>query len=170
MACAAQWQLEKNGSQLYIKSYELGVLLLPSLLPRTDVGVSSSSGGSGAAAAGSSAAAGGGNGGAGGGGATPRPCLWAPRAGDANAAPPPPGSVTVPLPYSLPPKPYAPHDITWSTTDGRHLPRSQAAVPPDRHGRYPGEPSSGHYGPSSISKQLAERTRAKAQASGARKS
>ena len=132
---AAWGKLEKNGSQLYIKSYELGVLLLPSLLP-------------------TSAASGGGSSG-------DAPCLWVPRRGDSGA--PPAGSMIVPLPYALPPVRYAPNDTVWSTSEGGMLPRTQTAVRPDRHGRHPGEPG-GFYGRGATAKELAERTLAQAQA------
>lgn len=135
---AAWGKLEKNSTQLYIKSYELGVLLLPSLLPPAPASAAHSGGGAGDG--------------------THAPCLCAPRAGD---APPPPGSVVVPLPYSLPPRPYAPGDITWSTNDCGRLPSTQTAERADRHGRMPWSDSSGYYGQTAIGKLLLEQTRMK---------
>ena len=57
------------------------------------------------------------------------------------------GSVVVPLPYSLPPTPYGPHDVPWSTSDGgQHAPRWMATIGADRHGRMIGQPHGGMYG------------------------
>lgn len=126
--------------QLYVKSYELGVLLLPSLLPPTpasNVAATSSSAPTTSTTAG----------------------YYAPRVG---GTPLPAGAWALPVPYSLPPTRYTPSDIVWSSTDGDRLPRSQTAVRPDRHSRLPGEPSSGHYGPLAIGRVLAEETRRKA--------
>ena len=153
---AAWGKLEKNGTQLYLKSYELGVLLLPSLLPRpTPPGgpVSGSADATSSDANATSAAAT---------QATPRlPGYYAPRVGD---APPPAGSWGLPVPYALPPHSYAPSDVIWSTTegDGRWLPRTQAAERADRHGRYPAESGGGFYGSQATGRVLAEETRRKA--------
>lgn len=124
---AAWGKLEKGESQLYIKSYELGVLLTPSLLPahQRDAGGGTAS-------------------------------LWAPRAG---GPPAPAGACVVPLPYSLPPVPYAAADIIWSTSDGNHLPHTQANARADRHGRVPGQGrSGGYYGEGAIGRALANAT------------
>lgn len=72
---AAWGALEKNGSQLYIKSYEVGVLFLPSLAP--------------------------------GGKLCAAPRGAEDRVGDATV---------VPLPFSIPPKPYTASDLPWSFT------------------------------------------------------
>ena len=129
--------------QLYVKSYELGVLLLPSLLPPTpasNVAATSSSAPTTSTTAG----------------------YYAPRVGD---VPLPEGAWALPIPYALPPTRYTSTDIVWSSTDGGNpprLPRSQTAVRPDRHGRLPGEASGGHYGPLAVGRVLAEETRRKA--------
>jgi hypothetical protein len=158
---------------VYIKSYELGVLLLPSLLAHGgDEGAGGgSSGTSGGGAGGGDARAGGagagggagssgsgsGNGNGGGGGvAAPRLC--APHGPARDPAVLPAGSVVVPLPYKLPPTPYAPQEIVWCSQDSGQVPHTQAAAPPDRHGRHPGEPHGGFYGDHAIGKQLAART------------
>ena len=120
---AAWGKCEKNGTQLYIKSYELGVLLLPSLLPTgSELRCASKQGGE-----------------------------------------PPANSLIVPLPYSLPPRPYGQQDRIWCSSDGQQLPLSQHAAPPDRHGRHAGEPGSGgNYGPRCWGAVSVERARATA--------
>ena len=67
------------------------------------------------------------------------------------------GALVVPLPYSLPPKPYVPNDIPWSTNDAGQLPRTQANARPDRHGRVPGQSGGGYYGAHCQGKLAAER-------------
>jgi hypothetical protein len=69
------------------------------------------------------------------------------------------GALVVPVPYSLPPKPYAPNDVPWSTNDAGHLPRTQANARPDRHGRVPGQSGGGYYGANCQGKLAAERVR-----------
>jgi hypothetical protein len=127
---ALVWQ--KQQSQLYIKSWELSVLLLPSLLPRP------------APPAGAA------------GEAAPAPSLLAPQL---DGPAPPASACVVPLPYSLPPVPYEPGDVCWSTADGQNLPRAQHNVPSDRHGRYPAEAHGGYYGRNAIGRVLCESVR-----------
>ena len=64
-----------------------------------------------------------------------------------------PGEATVvPLPYSLPPVPYRPGDMTWC---GDVATSSDAA---DRHGFTPAAPARGSfYGKQSVSRRLAEK-------------
>ena len=144
---AAWGKLEKKETQLYIKSYELGVLLLasphePLCAPdlhgvnlhgmsgrtRTEAHAGVVLGGATSVAAHSQLA---------------RSQLA--------------GALVVPLPYSLPPKPYVPNDIPWSTNDAGQLPRTQANARPDRHGRVPGQSGGGYYGAHCQGKLAAER-------------
>ena len=150
-----------------MKSYELGVLLLPSLLPPPPAMASAAA--SAAAAASSAATVSTTASAAAGGPAAAAPAqeaaaagYYAPRVGD---VPLPEGAWALPIPYALPPTRYTSTDIVWSSTDGGNpprLPRSQTAVRPDRHGRLPGEASGGHYGPLAVGRVLAEETRRKA--------
>ena len=136
---AAWGKCERNGAQLYIKSYELGVLLLPSLLGAS--GATDSSAGASAAASADSAAASSSSSSS----PSPAPSLYAPpRAGD---PPLPSGAVVVPLPYSLPPTPYAATDEPWSTSNGQDAPAWAHVAGADRHGRSIGQAHGGFYGP-----------------------
>ena len=82
---AAWGNLEKNGTQLYIKSFELGVILLPSHLAGGTTSMVASSG--------------------------------------CGASGLPPGvhgaRLALPLPFALPPVPYAPDDVPWISNHGR---------------------------------------------------
>jgi len=84
---AAWGNLEKNGTQLYIKSFELGVILLPSHL----------------------AAAGG-----------PTSMVATTGSGAYGLPPGVHGArLALPLPFALPPVPYAPGDVPWTSNHGR---------------------------------------------------
>jgi tyrosyl-DNA phosphodiesterase-1 len=130
---AAWGKCEKNGSQLYIKSYELGVLLLPSLLTASVDAT--------AAAAVAAPVAG---------------LYAAPRAGDLQ----PEGSVVVPLPYSLPPRPYTSTDVPWSWSDGQHAPAWVHTAGADRHHRVIGQDHGGMYHRTSWGREAVERAKA----------
>jgi len=117
---AAWGKLEKGGTQLYIKSYELGVLVLPSLQPGGRQSLVATSA--------------------------------APLAGEQRAT-------LVPLPYMLPPTPYASSDDAWSTDSHTLTGYQPSRDAHDRHGFHPGlKPPPVHmYGRNATGRVLAQR-------------